>query len=162
MRAVNQNLNRYKHRTLESELFSKITADEKTGCHIFNGPVNDNGYGRFQFRGQKIYAHRKSYELAKGEIPVGYVIRHMCHNPLCCNPFHLEIGTQTENCNDTFVANRQAKGTKIPQSKLNETKVLEIRKLYAEGMKQKKLAKMYGIDRSQISRVVNRKDWRWL
>ena len=136
-------------------------------CWTINTHKNGNGYRRFEIKidGKRVkhYLHIESYKIYKGEIPQGLYVRHVvCNNPSCFNPEHLEVGTQKDNMQDAVKADRQAKGTKIPQAKLNEEKVLEIRKLYSEGMKQKKLAKMYGVDPAQISRVVNRIDWKWL
>lgn len=56
------------------------------------------GYGRFNVYGEIYYAHRVSYELfnnpvAKPEL----VIDHLCRNPSCVNPSHLELVTQTHN-----------------------------------------------------------------
>lgn len=154
--------NRYKHTTFQSEILNKIIINSEKGCHEFSGPLNENGYGRISFKGKKIYVHRAVYEHFNGPIPNGLIIRHKCDNPKCCNVEHLELGNQYDNCMDKVKRNRQAKGNKIPQSKLNEEKVLKMRKLHAEGITQKKLAEMYGVDSSQISRVVNRIDWKWL
>lgn len=136
-------------------------------CWTIDTHNNGNGYRRFEIKidGKRIkyYMHIESYKVHKGEIPEGLYVRHVvCNNPACFNPEHLEVGTQKDNMQDAVKADRQAKGTKIPQSKLNEKKVLEIRKLYTEGMKQKELAKMYGVNSTNISYVVNKKTWGWL
>jgi hypothetical protein len=67
-----------------------IVAD---GCWPWVGPVNNMGYG---YTGGE-YAHRHAYELACGPIPAGFVLDHLCRNPLCVNPAHLEVVTQAEN-----------------------------------------------------------------
>lgn len=46
---------------------------------------------------QRVYVHRFSYELHKGEIPEGLVVNHLCMTPLCVNPAHLEVATYSEN-----------------------------------------------------------------
>lgn len=40
--------------------------------------------------GKNVYAHRAAYISAKGPIPDGYEVDHLCGNTLCCNPKHLE------------------------------------------------------------------------
>lgn len=56
--------------------------------------LNDNGY--FRLPGHQ-YAHRGAYEAAKGLIPEGLVIDHLCRVRWCCNPEHLEAVTNKEN-----------------------------------------------------------------
>jgi hypothetical protein len=47
--------------------------------------------------GKLASTHRTMYEHAKGPIPAGLVIDHLCRQPRCCNPDHLEAVTQREN-----------------------------------------------------------------
>ena len=43
---------------------------------------------------------RYIYQMFKGEIPSGLVIRHTCDNKKCINPDHLILGTYKENTQD--------------------------------------------------------------
>lgn len=58
------------------------------------------GYGRFNYNGTIMGAHRASYLLNKGNIPAGLVVRHKCDNPGCVKPDHLELGTRADNNHD--------------------------------------------------------------
>ena len=64
--------------------------------------VKTKGYGIF--RGNQ--AHRWAYQQWCGQIPEGLVIDHLCKNPGCVNPDHLEAVTQRENLrrSDNFMA----------------------------------------------------------
>lgn len=156
--------------TTATEVMQNIIGNKivlPNGCWTIDKYENGNGYKRFEVKINrkriKHYLHIESYKIHKGEIPQGFYVRHfVCNNPCCFNPEHLEVGTQKDNMQDAVKADRQAKGTKIPQSKLNEEKVLEIRKLYSEGMTQANLAEIYGVNSSCISFVVNKKTWGWL
>ena len=54
-------------------------------------------YGQIILSGKNIYAHRLSYELGVGPIPDGKQIDHLCRNPKCVNPEHLEPVEPREN-----------------------------------------------------------------
>lgn len=66
-------------------------------CMVWTGSATPDGYGRLEFNGSPTYAHRMSYELAKGPIPQGLEIDHLCRRPGCVNPHHLEAVTHREN-----------------------------------------------------------------
>ena len=61
-------------------------------------PIGWRGYGQFYLKGKPVVAHRLAYEFFTGNsIPIGLVIDHLCHNPPCVNPKHLEPVTNKEN-----------------------------------------------------------------
>ena len=67
-------------------------------CWLWTAAKNKRGYGRFKVAGDlMVYAHRYSYELASGPIPDGMTVDHLCFQPSCVNPSHLEAVTQAEN-----------------------------------------------------------------
>jgi hypothetical protein len=66
-------------------------------CWIWTGFVDARGYGKVQLNGTHTGAHRVSYLQAKGEIPNGLQIDHLCRQTNCINPDHLEPVTGQEN-----------------------------------------------------------------
>jgi hypothetical protein len=65
----------------------------ESGCWEYQGYLDRHGYGRTC----GLLAHRLSYGLFVGPIPAGLTIDHLCRNPRCVNPEHLEAVTQGEN-----------------------------------------------------------------
>lgn len=70
------------------------------GCWHWTAAVSrrkSGNYGKVYCDGKVQYAHRALYELLVGPIPDGLQLDHLCRNPLCVNPSHLEPVTQREN-----------------------------------------------------------------
>lgn len=65
-------------------------------CWPFDRVNSQTGYGHYHGFGEH-NAHRAAYVLAKGPIPAGLVIDHLCRNDACVNPDHLEAVTHREN-----------------------------------------------------------------
>jgi len=128
-------------------------------CVIFKGYKNKHGYGVQRVGAKTVLAHRHSYQINKGEIPDGLVVRHKCHNPSCINPEHLELGTQKDNVYDMINAGRKVvlKGTEHPRSRLTEEQVKEI--YLSTGKTQKELADIYGVSRSHIYLISKEEDY---
>lgn len=69
----------------------------ETGCWIWTGRKNRNGYGRVCVDGREPVAHRAIYERLVGPIPLAHVLDHLCRRRECVNPRHLEPTTISVN-----------------------------------------------------------------
>lgn len=123
-----------------------------TPCHIWQGSRLPNGYCLCTRGGRQQYAHRWAWEQKHGPIPEGLQLDHLCREPDCVNPDHLELVTPAEN----------VRRGKIP--KVNPLLVRQIRRLYSErrsnGLTQRTIAKRVGISQAQVSNIVSEKHWR--
>lgn len=70
-------------------------------CWVWTGAKSKAGYGQIRTGGVLEYAHRVSYEMARGvTLPKGdrhHHVDHLCRNHGCVNPAHLEYVTVSEN-----------------------------------------------------------------
>lgn len=85
---------------VEERISKKYVVNEETGCWEFTGSRSWQGYGQIRGSGPKarmFQAHRISYEIHRGPIPDNLVLDHLCVNPCCINPSHLQIVTRAEN-----------------------------------------------------------------
>lgn len=73
------------------------------------------GYGHFYFEGKDVGAHRWAWEYLVGPIPPGLELDHLCRNPPCVNPDHLEPVTQRLNVERGAVPRLRAAKTHCPQ-----------------------------------------------
>jgi hypothetical protein len=87
------------------KILSQIEKNE-TGCWLWTGRVNNNGYGVISISSKENYTHRVSYTELKGPIPIGLFLDHLCRTPRCCNPDHLEPVTHKENMARGITANK--------------------------------------------------------
>lgn len=85
-------------------------------CWTWLPPDDGCGYGQFYLNGSVVRAHRYSYEAFVGPIPDGLDIDHLCRNPRCVNPEHLEPVPPRENLLRGFSpAANNARKTHCPQ-----------------------------------------------
>lgn len=128
------------------------------GCWIFLGFKNSKGYGQIGngARGTGIsLAHRLSFHLHNGEIPRGLFVLHRCDTPACCNPAHLFLGTNKDNCDDRDAKNRVRHGEAHPRARLSEVDIASIRAMAEEGALQREIAEKYQVSSSYISQILS-------
>ena len=78
----------------------KISIQRGTACWIWIAGKHGfrQCYGGYAMtHSKKVYAHRYAWEFFFGPIPKRLQIDHLCRNPLCVNPNHLECVTPQMN-----------------------------------------------------------------
>jgi hypothetical protein len=86
-----------RHCSEACRLLSKAIVPNEDACWAWMAHRNEQGYGRIKVGGRCGYAHRMAYELFVGPIPEGMTVDHICFNPSCINPDHLQLLTRSEN-----------------------------------------------------------------
>lgn len=105
--------------TPEERFWRRVSGDGGVEtCWEWRSPKRD-GYGRFVVAGRYYLAHRWAYEAMVTEIPAGLELDHLCVNPRCVNPWHLEpvtplVNTRRSRAGQATGARHRAK-THCPQ-----------------------------------------------
>lgn len=149
--------------TPAERFWAKVDKRGPEHCWAWKGALNEHGYGVFnpdgRHSGPTVKAHRFVLGLTSPKFR-GVVVRHACDNPPCVNPAHLSTGTYADNAADMVTRDRHARGSRSGTAKLTEAQVSEIRIRATAGVLHRVLAAEFGVGRSTITRIVNRKGWR--
>jgi hypothetical protein len=133
-------------------------------CWGWNGKLHKGGYAVMIFgeEHKQIGAHRVSYMIHKGEIPIKTLVCHTCDNRSCTNPEHLFLGTHKDNTQDMIKKGREnrLKGSKNKSSRLSEKDVENIRKMLDAKVKLTLIAELYKVHISTISDIKLKKTWK--
>lgn len=89
----------YKKSPIILRLLSKVQPEPNSGCWLWTGAADRNGYGII-WAGKGLptaRAHRVAFEHFRDQIPAGLVIDHLCRTPSCCNPDHMDAVSNAEN-----------------------------------------------------------------
>lgn len=138
----------------------KYEIDEDTGCWNWNGSICPNGYGRIGHKRKTLRAHRVSFEIYHHKIENNQMfVCHKCDNPRCVNPSHLFLGTCKDNVADMYSKGRNSVrlGSERKESILNEESV---KRILLDNRTHKKIAEEFGVTRSCISSVKQRRTWK--
>jgi len=83
--------------TVIDRFLSKISISDS--CWEWTDCKDKDGYGRIRINRKEVRAHRFAYEYYYGDLDPILQIDHLCRNPRCVNPIHLEQVTCKENIN---------------------------------------------------------------
>lgn len=130
--------------TIELKDKHKFEVDPVSDCWNWKLKLDHDGYGRSIYDKKHVHAHRYFYLKYIGEVPKNYVIDHLCRNRKCVNLAHLEPIPTRENTRRGNTA------------KLTINDVLKIRSL---PMTHVEIAKIYNVNQSTVTRIINKKRW---
>ncbi len=100
----------------QDRFWAKVDKGSMRECWQWLGSHGQAGHGTFWDGSKPEAAHRYAYRILIGPIPEGMTIDHLCRNPACVNPAHMECVTLVENIlRSTGVSAINAKKTHCPQ-----------------------------------------------
>jgi hypothetical protein len=159
-------MGRYGPRGDPRAAFDKFVRRDADGCWRWTGGTSGakaGGHGQFWFGNRMVRAHRVAWELATGKSPGAMCVCHRCDNPLCVNPDHLFLGTQTDNIADMVAKGRQQRvprpGEANTQARLTDDDVRQIRAANDAGEGRHAIAARYGISPNHAYRIATRRNW---
>ncbi len=122
--------------------------DPVSGCWNYMGHLTPEGRAGGMLRGGRyVSAYVESYERLRGPVADGLVLDHVCRNPRCVNPDHMEPVTQADNARRGRMA------------KLTLAEVADIRSLRGV-LTQVEIGALYGVAPTTISGIMNGRKWR--
>jgi hypothetical protein len=133
-----------------------------SGCWMWLGAVDRDGYGFFRAARRQQKAHRVSYQIATGQQAGDLFVCHTCDTPGCVNPGHLFLGTNDDNVRDKCAKGRVPKGVDNGRAVLSEADVQAIRKAVADGQSHAALARRFAVSPGLIWHIAKGLIWKHL
>ncbi len=109
---------------------------------------------------KSVMVHRLVLEAFSPPSDLSLVCRHVDGNASNNHISNLRWGTHKENVRDMFFHGTSPRGEKCYSAKLTTDQVIEIRRRLANGEVCHRLAKEYGVGKTQITRIKNRHKWK--
>lgn len=97
---------------LAAKMLPLISFEPNSGCWLWEGRVNKDGYGLVKHRTKQWLTHRAALAIT-GTLRADKVVMHTCDVRCCVNPDHLRQGTPAENTHDMVRKGRHARGPAI-------------------------------------------------
>lgn len=133
------------------------------GCWEWQGSTAKGcgGYGVFEHRRVRYFAHRAAYFLKTRRQPHLCVCHH-CDNPRCVRPSHLFLGSRTDNAADRDRKGRGVylRGNASGMAKLRAVQIPQIRSLLADGVSLAEIGTRFGVHGETIGAIRDGKTWR--
>lgn len=130
----------------------RVNKKSNAPCWEWTGTKQRTGHGMlFVSTGINVPAHRFSWELHKGPIPEGMQLNHLCNNPSCVNPDHLEPCTGSQNINYAVKTHRKGKLR-------NDLDTVQL--LIKRGFRRTEIARILNVSYDTICNLVKNKTYR--
>ena len=78
-----------------ARFWSKVNKSDS--CWLWTGSLARKGYGLFFLWPKSMPAHRFAFQMVNRALMPGEVVDHLCNNPSCVRPAHLEGVSQGKN-----------------------------------------------------------------
>lgn len=137
---------------------------KKEGCWDWKGFVRPDGYTRmrigFHTDKKSVGGHVVSWMIHNRKFRLNsfwndnFNILHTCDNRKCTNPKHLYLGTRSNNMVDMVVRKRTR------NVKLTVKQVVEIKKMFKEGVSARNIARKYNVNETTISDIRKKRTWK--
>ena len=69
-------------------LWARVRQDGE--CWLWQGKLSNHGYGLLSIKSKYVNVHRWLYQRVRGPLPAALTLDHLCRNPRCISPAHLE------------------------------------------------------------------------
>jgi hypothetical protein len=133
----------------------------ESACWRYTGNCRDGQHGGVDLDGKTHYSHCVMYDLWNRDLLQGSHVHHICHNPMCGNPAHLQQLTPPEHRAVTVRERQHAHGESHGHHKLTERQIISIYEGYfLDGMRITQLAQAFGMTPSAIHKIVSGRRWR--
>lgn len=141
-----------KRQHIDASVISERCERATTGCLLWQGATNTDGYGLIRHQGTLWKVHRLMYTLMLGPISNGMLVCHTCDVPRCAEPTHHFLGTHADNAHDRDRKGRQVAlvGEQHPRSVVTQDQANRIRN---DRRPARVIAKQYGVHPATIYRI---------
>lgn len=162
----------YRRRSTEHHFWNHVSKNGPTPTHqpklgpcwMWTAAKASNGYGVGHANGRWLHAHRVSWLVHHGDLPMNLCVLHKCDNKSCVRPDHLFLGTKKHNAIDRSRKGRNPniKGENHPQVTITKQQALAILRLKKQGMGPTAISRQLGLRYWATYCVYSRRSWKHL
>lgn len=144
---------------LQARFWTKVeVSQDSSACWNWTGgTITSRGgarRGTISVQNRKVLSYRVAFFLTKGSWPEG-VIDHLCSNPLCCNPSHLEDVSNEENMARMATRGRSYAGERHHACTIPDEIVAQIIASVEAGRSAAAVGRSLGIHRTTAWRIAH-------
>lgn len=154
------------------EFWAAVERSGQNACWPWLGGVSATGYGRVYWspwhrlaKRRDALAHQVAFGLAnayKVNGSRGEMVRHLCHNRLCCNPKHLALGTAKDNADDSRRDGRWICGELKPNAKISDEQAMRALAMMADGGTLNEVSSVLDVSVGILTQISAGAQWKHL